>query len=260
MGLEDLDTGTIRRRLSDRVVGSRVLYHRLLDSTMDEARRLADDGSQEGTLVIAEEQTAGRGRFDRPWISSPGQNLSFSIVLRPDAGQLHYLNMAATLAVSGAIAELTGLASATKWPNDVTINGRKVSGILVETAVEEGEPRHAVVGIGLNVNLDTSKIPEIASAATSLYRETGKHLDRTRLMLSLLERLDGLYGAVRRGRSLTEQWTAQLDTLGRSIQVRWRDKLLEGKASGVNEQGNLLLAQADGSVVTVVAGEVTLQV
>ena len=129
----------------------------------------------------------------------------------------------------------------------------------METAVKGGEPRHTVVGIGLNVNLDPSEIPEIAASATSLYRESGKRLDRTSLMLSMLERLDGLYAAVRRGRSLTQEWAAQLETLGQSVQVRWSDRVVEGEATGVDEQGNLLLAQPDGSTVTVVAGEVTLQ-
>ena len=259
MPSEDLDIGTLRNRLVDRVVGSRVAYYDVLDSTMDEARRLADQRSPEGTVVIAEQQTGGRGRFDRPWLSPQGENLLFSVLLRPGAAELRYVNMAATLAVAGAIAELTGLSPATKWPNDVIIKGRKVSGILVETAVEGGEPRHTVVGIGLNVNLDPSEIPEIAASATSLSRESGKRLDRTSLMLSMLERLDGLYAAIRRGRSLTDEWAAQLETLGQSVQVRWSDRVVEGEATGVDEQGNLLLAQPDGSTVTVVAGEVTLQ-
>jgi BirA family biotin operon repressor/biotin-[acetyl-CoA-carboxylase] ligase len=256
----DLDIEAVRRAGSGRVVGCRVLYHRALDSTMDEARRLAADGAPDGTVVIAEEQTAGRGRLGRPWVSAPGRNLSLSVVLQPSTAQLRYVNMAATLAVSGAIADLTGLAPAVKWPNDVMIDGRKVSGILVESSVAGGGPNFAVVGIGLNVNLDPSAFPEIESLATSLLRETGAPLDRTAVLLALLSRLDSLYGDVRRGRSLTDEWADRLETLGRSVRVRWGDRLLEGRATGVDEDGNLLLAQPDGSTVTVVAGEVTLQV
>ena len=105
---EDLDIGTLRNRLNDRVVGSRIVYYEVLGSTMDEARRLADQRSPEGTVVIAEQQTGGRGRFDRPWLSPQGENLLFSVLLRPGAAELRYVNMAATLAVAGAIAELTG--------------------------------------------------------------------------------------------------------------------------------------------------------
>ena len=257
--MADLDIQSLRPGMSGRLVGSQVLYYQALASTMDEARRLADEGQVEGTVVIAEEQTAGRGRFHRSWVSPPGQNLSFSVILRPGATQLRYVNMAAALAVSGAFVEFTGLAPAIKWPNDVMVNGRKVSGILVETAVEAGEPRHTVVGIGVNVNLDPSRFPEISSTATSLYLETGRRMDRTEVIQSILERLDDLYCAVKGGQSLTQQWASQLETLGRNVQVRWGDRLLEGYARAVDEQGNLLLSQPDGSTVTVVAGEVTLQ-
>ena len=259
MAQTDLDIESLKDALSCRVMGSRVLYYETLGSAMDEARSLADEGAPEGTVVIAREQTAGRGRFERPWVSPPGHNLSFSVVLRPSSAQLSYVNMAATLAVSRAIAGLTGLATAVKWPNDVKINGRKVAGILIETAIEMEKPQFAVVGIGLNVNFDPSEYPEIATIATSLYVETGRRLDMTGVLLAVLERLDDLYGEVRRGRSLTEEWSAELETLGRTVQVRWRDRLLEGRALSVDEQGNLLLARPDGSTVTVVAGEVTLQ-
>ena len=259
MGSKDLDTETLGRRLAGRLVGNRLVYHQVLGSTMDEARRLADDGTAEGVVVIAEEQTAGRGRFDRSWTSVRGENLSFSVVLRPSSAQLCYVNMAATLAVSEAIAELTGLAPGIKWPNDVRIDGRKLSGILIETVVEAGELAHAVVGIGVNVNFDPSRFPEVASIATSMYKETGRRLDRTTVLGAVLERLDELYGAVRGGESLTDRWSARLETLERTVQVRWRDELFEGYARSVDEQGNLVLARPDGSTVTVVAGEVTTQ-
>ena len=260
MNQEDIDIAYLKAENSGRLVGSRILYHKVLGSTMDEARRLAEQGAPEGAVVIADEQTSGRGRFDRSWVSSPGQDLSFSVVLRPTADRLCYVNMAATLAVSAAVAEATGLAPTVKWPNDVRLNGRKVSGILIEAAVESGEPRHAVVGIGVNVNLDPSETPEIACIVTSLYRETGRRLDRTRVLRTLLRELDDLYEAVKTGRSLTEQWAAQLETLGRTVQVRWGEQLFEGRADRVNEQGNLVLTTPDGSSLTVVAGEVTLQV
>ena len=254
-----LNIEMLRHKLTGRLVGSRLHYHQVLGSTMDEAHSLAQLESPEGTVVVAEEQTAGRGRFNRAWVSPPGQNLALSVLLRPGSDQLRYVNMAATLAVSGAIIELTGLRPSIKWPNDVRINGRKVSGILIETTVEGGELSYAVVGIGLDVNFDPSQTPGLADIATSLYLETGRPLDRTAVMLAVLERLDDLYAAVKRGCSLTDRWAAQLDTIGRTVKVRWGDRLMEGRARGVDEQGNLLLAQPDGSTVTVVAGEVTLQ-
>ena len=226
---------------------------------MDEAQRLAEQGEPEGTVVVVEEQTAGRGRFDRGWISPRSQNLSFSALLRPTQAQLPFMNMAGTLAVSRAVADVTGLAPTIKWPNDVRINGRKVSGILIETATEAGEVGHAIVGIGVNVNFDPAQHPEIASFATSIYRETGRKADRTRVLQLVLEHFDDLYRAVKGGESLTEDWAASLETLGRTVQVRWGDHVVEGRAEAVDERGNLVLARPDGTTFTAVAGEVTLQ-
>ena len=169
MAHTDLDIDLLRRALSSRVVGSNVLHYDLLGSTMDEARRLAEQDAPEGTVVIAEEQTAGRGRFDRSWISPRGQNLSFSVMLRPTAAQLPFMNMAATLAVYETLVDLTGLTPAIKWPNDVRINGLKASGILIETTMEGSDVSYAIVGIGLNVNFDPSEFPEIAPTATSIH-------------------------------------------------------------------------------------------
>ena len=258
--MTDLDIEFLRVALSDQVVGCRILHYDTLSSTMDEARRLAEADAPEGTVVIAEEQTAGRGRFNRAWVSPRGQNLSFSVVLRPTPTQLPYVNMAAALAVSGVVASVTGLAPAIKWPNDVRIEGRKISGILIETSMEADAVAHAIVGIGVNVNFDPSRFPEIASIATSIFRETGTETERTHVLKLLLEQLDDLYRDVKGGRSLRGDWAAQLETLGRDVQVRWRDEVFEGHAKAVDEQGNLLLARPDGSTLTVVAGEVTLQV
>ena len=254
-----LDIQSLRRALRSRAVGWQVFYYETLDSTIDEARRLAEGGAPEGTVVVAEEQTAGRGRFNRAWISPRGQNLSFSALLRPTPVQLPFMNMAATLAVCRAVAEAAGLTPTIKWPNDVRVNGRKLSGILIETAVEAGAVAYAIVGVGVNVNFDPSQYPEIASSATSVSRETGQETDRTRVLRLVLEHLDDLYGAVKGGKSLTDEWAAQLETLGRTVQVRWQDQLVEGRAEAVDQQGSLVITRADGSTFTAVAGEVTMQ-
>ena len=255
----DLDIDSLRRVLSHRLVGCQVVYHETLGSTMDEARRLAERGAAEGTVVVVEAQTAGRGRFGRSWLSPRGQSIHVSVVLAPTIAQLPYVNMAAALSVCHAIAEATDLKPSVKWPNDVRVNGRKIAGILVETAMEGDEVRHAVVGIGVNANLDPSDFPEIASTATSIAGETGRPVDRSGLLTLVLERLDELYRGVKAGHSLTSEWAALLETLGRNVQVRWRDQVVEGLAKSVDEQGNLVLLMPDGSTFTAVAGEVTSQ-
>ena len=255
-----LDTVAVQASLADAVVGHRIEYHQLVGSTMDVTRDLAREGAAEGTVVIAEEQNKGRGRFDRRWVSPPGLNLYFTVLLRPDRAQLPYMNMAATLSVYEATAEITGLQPTVKWPNDVRIDGRKLSGILVETEFDGPRLDHSLVGIGVNVNLDPSEHPEIADIATSLRGATGRRFDRSKVLRIVLSKMDGWYARVREGKSLTADWAATLETLGRQVELRWRDQVVEGLAESVDEQGNLILLQSDGTRISVVAGEVTSQV
>ncbi len=254
-----LDIESLRATLAGRLVGGDIAYFGALPSTMDEARRLADEGWPEGLVVVAEDQSSGRGRFDRRWVSSPGDSLSFSVLLRPSSDQLPHVNMAATLAVAKAVSGFIGHTPSIKWPNDVRIGERKVAGILIETDSGVGRLRYAVVGIGVNVNLDASEYPEIASTATSIGAESGGHVDGTQVLQAVLEHLDDMYAEVKQGRSLTDEWSQHLDTLGRSVEVRWGHRVFGGLAREVDGQGNLVIDRTDGTTVTVVGGEVTLQ-
>ncbi len=226
---------------------------------MDEAAALADAGHPEGTVVLAEQQTEGRGRLDRSWVTGPGENIAFSVVLRPKPSRMSQLNMAATLGVASAVERLTGVEATVKWPNDVRMGGKKLAGILIESAMDTQGLRHAVLGIGINVNLDTSAFPEIAGTATSLMAETGAPLNRADVLRAILEDVDDRYTEVSGGKSLTDRWASRLDTLGATVRVRWGDGEMIGLATGVDDEGNLLLTGADGSVRTAIAGEVTLQ-
>ena len=255
----DLNVESLQRALEGRVIGTQIHHHDLLGSTMDETKKLAGRGAPEGTVVIAEEQTAGRGRFNRVWISPRGLNLSFSLLLKPHIDLLPQVNMAATLAVANTI-EGVGLVPTIKWPNDVRIGGLKTSGILIENDIVGEGVSHCILGIGLNVNFDPSKHEEIAQISTSLFRETGKAFNRTDVLTRLLISLDGLYAELRRGVSLTSRWSDYLDTLGKTVKLKWRAEVVEGLAEAVEDQGNLLIRLADGSLFTAIAGEVTLQV
>ncbi|MBM3933601.1 MAG: biotin--[acetyl-CoA-carboxylase] ligase [SAR202 cluster bacterium] len=259
MSHSELDIDRLKSSLAGGLIGRRIVYEHTLGSTMDEARRLAEGVAEEGTVVIAEEQTKGRGRFDRTWHSPVGENLIFSVVLRPTQWQLNYVNMAATLAVAQTSTDATGTPASIKWPNDVRIGGRKVCGILIETSIVNADIKYAVVGIGFNVNFDISSIPEIANTATSLYRETGRRWDRTDVLGRLLGYMDGYYAFVRSGKSITSDWSSRMDTLGQDIRVKWGEQVMEGKAVEVDDTGNLVLERHDGSRFTVYAGEVTLR-
>lgn len=256
----DLDIPALEVALARRIIGRRIHHYDLIGSTMDEARRLASEGAVEGTVVIAEEQTAGRGRFNRAWVSPRGENISFSVILKPSANQLAYMNMAATLAVARTVVDCADLQPTIKWPNDVRVGGLKISGILIESAIESEDVVCAIIGIGVNVNFDPSLYAEIADISTSLYRETGQRRNRTPVLRTLLEHFDDAYAAVRAGKSLTAAWSAMLDTLGRAISLRSQDATIEGIAESVDEQGNLLVRQANGILYTATAGEVTSQV
>ena len=254
-----LDIEAVRRALAGRTIGSHILHYSSLESTMDEAGRLAGGGCPEGLVVVAEEQTAGRGRFSRSWISGPGESLLLSVVLRPNAEQLPQSNMAATLAVARTADEHVDGRVTIKWPNDVRIGGRKVAGILIEAESQAARIASAVVGIGLNVSVDTGGHPEIAATATSLVEQAGAPVERTGVLIDLLRQFDDLYAHVRSGGSLTDEWSSRMDTLGLDVRVRRGSELLEGVARAVDDQGNLVLERPDGSSLTVVGGEVTLQ-
>ena len=254
-----LDIGLVEAAMAGAVVGQRIVYRLRTGSTMDDARALAHGGAAEGTVVVAEEQGAGRGRFDRRWVSPPGLNLYFTILLRPEPSQLPSMNMAAALAVHGMASEATGLAVAVKWPNDVRIGGRKLGGILVETEFDGGRLAHALVGIGINVNLDVSEHAEISEIAASLRSATGREFEREEI---LALRFAGSTSCTL-GSAPASRWrrsgAATLETLGKRVELRWGDRLLRGVAEGVDDAGNLILLQDDGERVSVVAGEVTSQ-
>ncbi len=262
----DIVSSTLRQGLYTRVVGRRLLYHRSLESTMDEAARLARQCDDDGIVVVAEEQTAARGRFQRQWISEPG-NLYLSAALRPSAWGLQYVSIMAGLAVARAIRKSTGLQPTLKWPNDIRLDGKKVCGVLVESSLTGGVVDWSVVGIGLNVGLKPENFPEIADIATSVNEELGAEADRTALLGSLLHELDRLYMPLRREappnpeevESALLEWKGRLDTLGRRVRVQWKDEVYEGLAEDVDSVGNLIL-RTDLGVVTLLAGEVTSQV
>ena len=257
---ERLDAEQVRLNLGTQAIGQRVVCLDRVSSTMDVARSEAEKGAPDGMVVVAEEQTAGRGRFKREWLSPRGEDLLFSVVLRPRLHQMPGVNMAATLAVLHTAEKVAGLAPTLKWPNDVRVDGKKLCGILVEDVLEKGEVRFAIVGVGLNVNMDARRYPEIAETATSLATAAGQRFSRLLVLRTLLQEMDRLYVAMRRGESPYADWRANLETLGKRVQVRWQDTVDEGVASDVDTQGNLVLTKADGTMVTLVAGEVTLQV
>ena len=229
---------------------------------MDVCKQLASDKFEEGTVVIANYQNSGRGRFNRVWISPAGINLHVSILLSPTFDQMKYLNMAATLAVIDTIKKITNIPSQIKWPNDVQVNGKKISGILIESELSTTNINYSVVGIGLNINLNPQEFPEISNFATSLKNETKLFINRSTVLHTLIKFFDHYYNIIKQNKSLTKKWGDYLNTIGRNIEISFTDKpgeqTISGLAHSVNEDGSLNLKLDDNSLLTVSAGEITI--
>jgi len=242
MGRNSISPASITNELGTHFVGQRVIYYPRLSSTMVVAKQEAQLGAAEGTVIIAGEQTAGKGRLRRIWLSPRG-SIALSVILYPRLVYLPSLIMLASLAVVRSIEKVTGLRPQVKWPNDVLVNGRKVCGILIENDVRGDIVACAIIGIGVNVNLRVSDYPEILPFATSLSDELGGDVSLLSLIQQLLVEVEGLYLTLQAGGSIYEEGKAKY----------------EGVAESVTRDGSLLLRQSDGGVTKIVAGDVTLR-
>ena len=235
-----------------------------VDSTNDLAIRMAEEGAPEGTVVIADEQTAGKGRHGRSWSSPPGSGLYLSVILRPNLPfeQLWQMAFVASVAAAEAIAEVSSLPAQIKWPNDVLVNGRKVCGILVEAPKatrgrgDTGTRRPVIIGIGINVNIE--RFPsELEEKATSIAIELGHPIaleDVEKSLLAHLEkRLADSYASV------FDAWREIDCTVGRHVVVNTADTVIEGTAVEVNQTGDLII-EHEGIRTRITAGEVILRI
>ncbi len=254
---DSLSVASITADLKTRFVGQRVIYYSSVTSTNDLAKQEAQKGAAEGTVVIADEQVAGKGRLRRVWLSPKG-SIALSVILYPGVAYLSPLIMVASLAVAHGIEAVTGLKAQLKWPNDVMVNGRKVCGILIENSVRGNIVEYAVIGIGINVNLRLADFPGIQSTATSLSDELGKDVSRLDVTRGLLAEIEKLYLALSAGESVYREWRNRLVTLGRKVHVKSGRTDCEGIAESAASDGSLLLRQPDGSLTKIVAGDVTL--
>ena len=254
-----LSPGDVEQFLTTRYIGTKLVLLPTAGSTNDIARQLAAGGTPEGTVVVAEQQTAGRGRRGRTWVSPPGC-LYLSVVLRP---RLHpsnafYLTMLAAIAVLDGVYGEAGLTCQVKWPNDILVGGKKLAGILTETSTTGDSLDFAVVGIGLNVNLDATAFPEIARTATSLSGELGRDVSRAPVLASVLGQMERWYDELRAGNTalIYRHWRDSLAYIGQLVMVAHESGSWEGIAEDADADGTLILRQADGRVRRVTVGDV----
>jgi BirA family biotin operon repressor/biotin-[acetyl-CoA-carboxylase] ligase len=260
----------IMAALTTEIFGRELVYLPSTGSTNDVAKDLATQGAPEGTVVLADVQTAGRGRMSRRWVAPPGTCLLCSILFRPDLppAQAQRLTMLCSLAAADAVKQVAELPVALKWPNDLIVQSpisnlqspawRKLAGVLTETGVTGQRLDFLVVGVGINANVEPAALPALAPDATSILAETGREVDRAVLLAALLAGVEARYARLRAGESPQVEWAARLATLGQSVEVSTSEGSLAGVAEAVDEDGALLLRTPDGLRHRLLAGDVTL--
>ncbi len=232
----------------------KIHYFSEIGSTMDAARELAKKGAGEGTIVIAEAQTHGRGRLGREWLSPKG-GIYFTLILRPKISPANAprINLMASVAVAVTIRKLFGLDAGLKWPNDVLIEGKKVCGILAEMDAEADVLNFVNLGIGINAN---TSIPRFEKTATSLKHATGKDISRKEFLGALLVEIEHRQASLMEA-SLLEEWRKLSVTLGKDVRIVAPGEVIVGRAIDVDTTGALIIRERNGSLKKAVAGDCT---
>jgi BirA family transcriptional regulator, biotin operon repressor / biotin---[acetyl-CoA-carboxylase] ligase len=260
---------SVQRHLNTLIIGKQIDLRPQVNSTNDLAREAGRKGAPEGLVILADEQVRGRGRLGRTWTAPPGSSILCSVLLRPrfSPQQAFYLTIAASLAILRGIrsceastnAPTSPLLPRIKWPNDVLLNGRKVSGVLCESEFSGGDWAFAVVGFGINVNLPRESFGDLRDRATSVSSELGHEISRATLLARVLEELEACYFAMQNGQfnSIYTEWASSLETLGRQVSVDYGHEQITGQALRVERDGSLVIKTPDGIERSVLAGDVT---
>lgn len=262
---ESLSIEAVRRKLSSDTVGRQLYLFGVVSSTNDVLRQLAKAGAREGTVVLAEAQTEGRGRGGQPWFSPSGVNLYGSVLFRPPISlkAVPVFSLIASLALTETIwAE--GLQAAIKWPNDVLVERKKVAGSLVECASAGDQVEYVILGVGVNLNVRRealrAALGDAAHAATSLREVAGHEIDRNAFAATFLTLLDHWFHvyATRGPEAVLAAWRDRDILTGRRVKIRGESQEHEGRVLGVNREGRLVVEDIRGVLHQVVSGEVRL--
>ncbi len=246
-------------------VGRRVIYLDKVDSTNTYAKKLAEEPFHDGTAVIAEEQSAGRGRLGRHWVSPTGKGIWMSLLLKPEIlpADAPKLTIVAAYSVVKALRACCGLEAGIKWPNDIVANGRKLCGILTEMSAEEDEIKYVVIGIGINANLEPGDFgPEISSVATSICIEKGGDIPRKLITASVLNEFEKAYTEFIKDGSiafLLPEYKQSSAVLGKEVRIISKKEETTGLALDINEEGQLIVRLRDGSIREIMSGEVSVR-
>jgi biotin-[acetyl-CoA-carboxylase] ligase BirA-like protein len=250
----------VRECLHTRILGQAALYFRTLTSTNDIAKQLAIRGTKEGTIVLAENQSNGKGRLGRKWVSPEG-GLWFSMILRPKVKPKHALKLTllGSVAVVKTVNKLYGLRAEIKWPNDVLINQKKVCGILTESGIKGKNLNFAVLGFGINANLDLEAFPQhLRGSATTLKAQLRKDISRGILLCRLLENVEAYYDLFRNKKfeTILGDWRRLSGFLGSYVEILDDQQKIEGRALDLDSDGALIVRLKDQSIRKVISGDV----
>jgi BirA family transcriptional regulator, biotin operon repressor / biotin---[acetyl-CoA-carboxylase] ligase len=256
-----IDAKEIKKNLHTEIIGRKIFSFDSIDSTNTFAKTMTADESHDGTLIIAEEQILGRGRFNREWKSERKKNLTFSIILQP-ISQLENIGLFPICTggtIAKAIEQHFDLKVECKWPNDILIGGKKICGILIESFSLNKSTNRFILGIGVNVNQELFS-EDIINTGTSLKLVSGKTVDRIKLLINILSSLDEMYLNIQKGNfglSLNE-WLMRSSIFGKDITVIQFDKEIRGKAVRLDNNGGLVL-NYEGTEIKVLSGDVTIR-
>ncbi|MHC1592909.1 MAG: biotin--[acetyl-CoA-carboxylase] ligase [Methermicoccaceae archaeon] len=248
----------VKRGLRTSMIGKKVLHFFETNSTNSVARQIASQfADTDGTVVVAECQTGGKGRIHRPWVSPLG-GLWFSIILKPKVSPSETVQLTYVTGLSVAKTLKTyGLDARIKWPNDVLIGNKKVCGILNEMSATPDGVNYVIIGIGINVNVDTKKMPrELREKATSVQSELGEPVDRVSLLQQVLVEFEESYKMFHEQFSnVLDEWKSLSDTIGKRVEVKTPSETIDGEAVGVDTDGGLIIRTEDGSIKRVLSGD-----
>ncbi len=245
----------IKKGISTKTIGKRILYFKEIDSTMSYAKQKIEEKYPEGTVIIAEQQTKGRGRLGKEWISLK-DNLLFSILTTMQINKAAYLSIIASISIVRALKKTIGITTTLKWPNDILIQNTKIGGILIEGYLNNAINWN-IIGIGLNTNNSPNLKTQIP--ANNLKTITGNQINNSLIFSSILHELDSLYTELKNGIIPIEEWKNNLSTLGKKIIVNNEKEKLEGIAKDVDKDGQLIILTNDGRKIKIHSDEIIHQ-
>jgi BirA family transcriptional regulator, biotin operon repressor / biotin---[acetyl-CoA-carboxylase] ligase len=262
---DSLQPQEMKGNITTEVIGRNLKFFEQVDSTNLYAKRIAEDGFLDGTVILADEQLNGRGRMGRTWVSPKGSGIWMTIMLKPkiNPADASKVTLLAACAVCKAIEEVSGLYAKIKWPNDIVINGKKLCGILTEMSAEIDEINYLIIGIGVNVNTDLEDFPkELQPIATSIKIEKGEVVIRKELAAAIINNFERYYkGFIKTGsiKGYMNEYKEKSVVLGKEVRVTSSTLELQGTVVDISEEGQLQLKLEDGSIKDIISGEVSVR-